>query len=93
MEWCHEVIGSIYVVPSFPFTSFSSSSKPPELGQPNLSRSNGSHHQRESTILGVFVPILLVLPRCESTNLGVFDLCHFGLLKRGCANSGGFGAR
>ena len=25
--------------------------------------------------------------------LGVFDLCHFALLKRGCANSGGFGAR
>ena len=25
--------------------------------------------------------------------MGVFDLCHFDLLKRGCANSGGFGAR
>ena len=23
--------------------------------------------------------------RCEATNLGVFDLCHFDLLKRGCA--------
>ena len=36
----------------------------------------------------VFVPIWLVLPRCEATNLGVFDLCHFALLKRGCVNSG-----
>ena len=37
--------------------------------------------------MGVFVPIWLVLPKCEATNLGVFDLCHFALLKRGCANS------
>ena len=37
--------------------------------------------------------IWLVLPRCEATTLGVFDTCHFALLKRGCANSGGFGAR
>ena len=29
----------------------------------------------------------LVLPGREATNLGVFDLCHFALLKRGCANS------
>ena len=49
--------------------------------------------QREGTHLGVFVLVWLVLPRCEATNLGVFDLCHFDLLKRGCANSGGFGAR
>ena len=28
-----------------------------------------------------------VLPRCEATNLGVFDPCHFALLKRACANS------
>ena len=27
------------------------------------------------------------MPRCEATNLGAFDLCHFALLKRGCANS------
>ena len=47
---------------------------PPEFAQPGLSRSNDSHHQREGTILGVFVPIWLVLPRCEATNLGVFDL-------------------
>ena len=33
-------------------------------------------------------------PGVSHTNLGVFDLlCHFALLKRGCANSGGFGAR
>ena len=43
--------------------------------------------------LGVFVPIWLVLPKRDATNLGVCDLCHFALLKRGCANSGGFGAR
>ena len=30
------------------------------------------------------------LPRCEAPNLGVFDLCHFDLLKQGRANSGGF---
>ena len=34
----------------------------------------------------------LVLSRCDATNLGVFDLCHFAPLKQGCANSGGFGA-
>ena len=66
---------------------------PPEFAQPRSSRSNGGHPQREGTNLGVFVPIRLVLPRCEATNLGVFDLCHFDLLERGCANSGGFGAR
>ena len=36
----------------------------------------------------MFIPIWL---RCEATNLGAFDLCHFALLKRGSANSGGFG--
>ena len=30
--------------------------------------------------MGVFVPIWLVLRRCEDTNLGVFDLCHFALI-------------
>ena len=30
--------------------------------------------------MGVFVPIWLVLPRCEATNLGVFVLCHFALI-------------
>ena len=30
--------------------------------------------------MGVFVPIWLVLRRCEATNLGVFDLCHFALI-------------
>ena len=28
-----------------------------------------------------------------NAKLGVFDLCHFELLKRGCANAGVFGAR
>ena len=66
---------------------------PPEFAQPHLSRSNGGHPQREGTNLGVFVPIWLVLPRCEAANLAVFDLCHCALLKQGCANSGGFAAR
>ena len=60
--------------------------------QPGLSRSNDGHSHREGTNLGVFAPIWLVLPRREATKLGVFDLCHFNLLKQGCANSGGFGA-
>ena len=38
----------------------------------------------------MFVPLWLVLPRCDPTNLGVFGLCHFALLQRDCANSGGF---
>ena len=42
--------------------------------------------------MGMFVPISMVLPRCETTNLVVFDLHHFDLLEQGCANSGGFGA-
>ena len=71
---------------------------PPKFAQPRLSRSNDVHPQREGTTpargtnLGVFVPLWLVLPRCEGTNLGVLDLCHFALLKRDCATSGGFGA-
>ena len=60
---------------------------PPEFAQHRLSRSNGGHPQREGRNLGVFVPICLVLLRSEATNLGVFDLCHFAVLKRGCANS------
>ena len=43
--------------------------------------------------MGAFVPVWLVLLQREPTNLGEFDLCHFDLLKRGCADSGGFGAR
>ena len=39
------------------------------------------------------VPMWLVVPRCGGATLGVFDLCHFNLLKRGCALSGVFGAR
>ena len=72
-----------------------SSKSTTEFAQPGLSRSNGSHTQQEGTNLGVCVcvPIWLVLPWCDATSLGVFDLCHFALLKRGCANSGGFGAR
>ena len=79
----------VYVISPF----FQRAPNPPEFAQPRLSRSNGGHPQREGTNLGVFVPIWLVLPRCDATNLGVFDLHHFALLKWGCANSGGFGAR
>ena len=50
---------------------FQLSPNPPELAQPRLSRSNGGHPQREGTNLGVLVPIWLVLPRCEVTNLCV----------------------
>ena len=40
---------------------------------------------------GCVVPIWLVLPRCEATNLGVFNLCDFALLKTGlCKFGGGF---
>ena len=39
-----------------------------EFAQLYLSRSKGGHPQREGTYLGVFVPIWLVLPRCEATN-------------------------
>ena len=44
---------------------------PPEFAQPRLSRSSGGRPQRDGTILGVFVPLWLVLPRCEATNLCV----------------------
>ena len=54
--------------------------------------SNSSHLQRGGTHLGVFISLWLVLPRCEATILGVFDLCHVrwfgptqtGLYKFGC---------
>ena len=50
----------------------------PKFAQPRLSRSNGGHPQiEEGANLGVFVPIWLVLPRCEATDLGVFDVSHF----------------
>ena len=37
--------------------------------------------------LGVSAPFWLVLPRCETTNPGVLDLCYIAPVKRGCANS------
>ena len=83
----------VILKPWWPEWPNSTSSKPrTEFAQPGLSRSNGSHPQRDGTHLDVFGSIWLVLPQREATNLGVFDLCHFDLLKRGCANSGGFGA-
>ena len=33
------------------------------------------------------------LPWCEGANLSVSNLCHFDLLKWGCASSGVLGAR
>ena len=59
----------------------SASSKPTQIC---TARFEQVHSQREGTNLGVFVPVWLVLPQCEAANLGVFDLCHFDLLKRGC---------
>ena len=67
------------IVHLFPPTS-QRAPNPPEFAQPRLSRSNGGHPQREGTNLGVFVPIWLVLLRCEATNQGVFDLCHISRL-------------
>ena len=53
----------------------------PNLHSPvRVGRSNNGHPQREGTNLGVFVPIWLVLPRCDATNLGVFDLSHFAFI-------------
>ena len=55
--------------------SFSTSQRaqnPTEFAQPGLSRSNGSHLS-EGVEIWVFVLLWLVLPRCEPTNLGVFD--------------------
>ena len=78
-------------VPNLALTEFWGESQ--HFAQPHLSRSNGGHPQQDGTNLGVFVPIWLVLPWCEAINLGLFDLYHFALLKRGLANLGGFGAR
>ena len=78
--------------PLFLFTHFSHFSElqtHPNFAQPGLSRSNGqSSPAREGTNFACFVPTWLVLPRWGATNLGVFDLCHFVLLKRGCSKSG-----
>ena len=35
---------------------------------------------------------IISTPKVPATNLGVFDLRHFALLKQGCANLGRFGA-
>ena len=72
-----------------PLIFFQRVPSPPEFAQPGLSRANDSHPQREGTNLGVFVLVWLVLSWCDATKLGVFDLCKFDLLKRGCADSGG----
>ena len=63
----------------------------PHSELPDLCRSNGGHPQREVQIWACLFLNGggLVLPRREATDLGVFDLRHFDLLKQGCANSGG----
>ena len=66
--------------------------KPPQFAQPGLSRSNGSHPQREGTTLSAFVPTGWYCPSV-GLQMRVRLICHVDLLKRACANSGGFGAR
>ena len=51
-----------------PIPNFQRAPHPPEFAQLGLSRPNSSHPQREGTNLGVFVPVWLVLRRCEATN-------------------------
>ena len=78
---------------------FQRASTPPEFAQRRLGRSNGGHPQREDINLGVFLFLyihnyMIGLTQVGGyTFVGVFDLHHFALLKRGCAKSGGFGAR
>ena len=61
---------------------FSRAPNTPELAQPRLSGVKRRSSPERGYKLGTFVPIWLVLPRCDAANLGVFDLCHFALLKR-----------
>ena len=53
---------------------------PPEFAQPRLSRVKRRSPARGYTFFCVFVPIWLVLRRCEATNLGVFVPCRFALI-------------
>ena len=60
---------------------------PPECSQPCLSRSRCGHPLRDGANLGAFVPVWLALGTVWGCDFrGVFDLCHFDLLKRGCVN-------
>ena len=48
---------------------------PTEFAQPSLSRSRGGRSSpARGYKLGVFVPVWLVLPRCEGANLVMFKL-------------------
>ena len=66
--------------------------KPPDFTLLALSRSKRWSSPARVQIW-VFVLYVWSLPWCEGAKLGVLDLCHVDLLKRGCASSGGFGAR
>ena len=71
-----------FTLQSFLWLFFGSDRPTAKFAQPGLSMVNGNHPQRGDKNLDVFVPVWLVLPRCEATHLGVFDLCRFDLLKR-----------
>ena len=55
----------------------------PKVPQPGLSRAKGGHPQRQVQIWVRVFPHRLSLPWCEGTNLGVFDLRQFDVLKFG----------
>ena len=57
-----------------------------KMDSPGLSRSNGGHPH-------AFVPIWLVLPRRDTTNLVCLICITSPFSNGGCASSGGFGAR
>ena len=63
------ILGNSTTIKSGKFANFmvrnQRTPNPPEFAQPCLSMSNGGHPQREGTNLGVFVPVWLVLPRCD----------------------------
>ena len=61
---------------------FQPSPNPPEFAQPFEQVKLRSCPTRGYKF-GCVCSYVLVLPRCEDTNLGVFDLRHFALLKRG----------
>ena len=62
---------------------------PPEFAQPGLNRSNGSHHQREATILGVCCSYVAGIAPAWGYKFGVWLICvistYSGLCKFGWA--------
>ena len=62
--------------------SSSASSKPAQIAQPGLSRSAGGYPQRKGlSQCGCLFLFGWFSLRSEVANVGVFDLCHLGLLK------------